>query len=245
MLTLTTLRSHVSHALGGSPATVRVDADDDNATANDIVNQAGRHMFTHPWKFRVRPSVDISTVASQSYVDLPSDVSEIVTARMKDGLNDSIELTSYDKLLLIRNGSLSTGRQFQAAVTYYDSRAVTDTAVALTPRLELAPTPTAVDQISIVYRSQWAKLSADTDVATVPDFAESLLILYVRAFSQGYEEENFIQRVMEVDSSPMFHRTAIQDGMIQPEYGLIDGGHISGVRTGGRLPFDTISDPSS
>lgn len=244
MLTLTTLRSQVSHALGGSPATVRVDDDDDNATANDIVNQAGRHLYTHAWKFRVRPSVDISTAESVSYINLPSDVGEIVTARMKNGLNDSIELTSYDKLLLIRNGSISTGRQFHAAITYYDSRAVADTTVALAPRLELAPTPTGVDDISIVYRAKWAKLSADGDVATVPDFVESLLILYVRAFAQGYEEENFIQRVAEVDASPMFHRTSIQDGMVQPEYGPIDGGHISGARSGGRLPFDTIAGPS-
>lgn len=237
MLTLTNLKSHVTHALGGSPAS--------EITAVDIVNQAGRHMFTYSWKFRVRPSTDISTVSSQSYVDLPTDVGEIITIRMKDGLNDSIELTSYDKLLLIRNGSLSTGRQFHAAISYYDSTAVDNTAVAVKPRLELAPTPTAVDQITLVYRAKWSDLSSDEDIATIPDWAESLLIMYVRAFAQGYEEESFMQRVAEVDSSPMFHRTAIQDGMIQPEYGPLEGGHITSYRTHSRLPFDTISDPSS
>ena len=246
MLTLTNLKSQVTHALGGSPATIREDAD---ATAADIINQAGRHMFTYSWKFRVRPSVDIDTVASQSYVDLDlpahPDVGEIITARMKNGLNDSIELTSYDKLLLIRNGSISTGRQFHAAVTYYNATGVADTSAALSPRLELAPTPTAVDQISILYRAKWTELSSDTDIAAVPDFAESLLVLYVRAFAQGYEEENFIPRVGEVDNSPIFHRVSVQDGMLQPEYGPIDGGHISSYRTSGRLPFDTIGDPTS
>jgi len=235
MLTLTNLKSQVSHALGGSPST--------EITSADIVNQAGRHMFTFSWKFRVRPSTPVTTTASTSYANLPTDVGEIITARMRDGLNDSIELTSYDKLLLIRNGSLSTGRQFHAAVSYYNATGDDSPTAALTPRLELAPTPTAVDTIDIIYRAKWSELSDDDDIAAVPDFAESLLILYVRAFAQGYEEENFIQRVMEVDSSPMFHRTAIQDGMIQPEYGPIDGGHISGARSGGRLPFDTIANP--
>lgn len=237
MLTLTNLKSHVTHALGGTPAS--------EITSTDIVNQAGRHMFSYAWKFRSRPSVDISMVASQSYVDLPSDVGEIITIRMKNGLNDSIELTSYDKLLLIRNGSLSTGRQFHAAISYYDSTGVTDTTIAVTPRLELAPTPTGVDQISIFYRSKWAGLSNDSDIAPVPDWAETLLISYVRAFAQGYEEENFMQRVAEIDQSPLYHRTAVQDGMLLPEYGPIEGGHISSYHTNQRLPFDTIADPSS
>ena len=237
MLTLTNLKSHVTHALGGTPAA--------EITSADIVNQAGRHMFTYSWKFRARPSTDIPTVASQSYIDLPTDVSEIITIRMKDGLNDSIELTSYDKLLLIRNGSLSTGRQFHAAISYYDSTGTESTTVALKPRLELAPTPTAVDQISLVYRAKWPNLSADTDIAPIPEGAESLLIAYVRAFAQGYEEENFMQRVAEIDASPLFHRTSVQDGMIQPEYGPLEGGHIASYRTHSRLPFDTISDPSS
>ena len=163
---------------------------------------------------------------------------------MKDGLNDSIELTSYDKLLLIRNGSLSTGRRYHAAINYYDSTGVDGTTVALQPRLMLAPTPTAVDQMTLVYRSKWPSLASDTDIAAVPDWAEALLILYVRAFAQGYEEENFMQRVAEVDASSMFHRTAIQDGMMQPEYGPIENGHLMSHRTHDRLPFDTIPDLS-
>jgi len=237
MLTLTNLKSHVTHALGGTPAT--------EITSTDIINQAGRHMFSHSWKFRSRPTVEISTVSSQSYVDLPSDVGEIITIRMKDGLNDSIQLTSYDKLLLVRNGSISTGRHFYAAVSYYDSTGVTDTAIAITPRLEIAPTPSAVDRISIFYRVKWPSITEDAEIAPVPDWSESLLIAYVRAFAQGYEEENFMQRVAEVDQSPLFHRTAIQDGMLLPDYGPIEGGHISSYRENGRLPFDTIADPSS
>jgi len=235
MLTLSNLTSHVTHALGGSPSS--------EITAIDIVNQAGRHMFTHAWKFRVRPSHDLATVASQSYVDLPANVGEIVTIRMKDGLNDSVSLTSYDKLLLIRNGSLSTGRSFHAALTYYDKTAVEDTTVAMSPRLELAPTPTAVDTITVFYRANWTELAETTDIVAVPEYAEALLILYVRAFAQGYEEEGLTQRVAEVDASPMFHRTAIQDGMLLPEYGAIDGGHIASLHGGARLPFDTIADP--
>lgn len=237
MLTLTNLKSHVTHALGGTPAS--------EITSADIVNQAGRHMFSYSWKFRSRPTVDMSTVSSQSYVDLPSDVGEIITIRMKNGLNDSIQLTSYDKLLLIRNGSISTGRQFHAAVSYYDSTGVADTTIAVTPRLEIAPTPTAVDQISIFYRAKWPGLTEDASIAPVPDWAEALLIAYVRAFAQGYEEENFMQRVAEIDQSPLYHRTAVQDGMLLPEYGPIEGGHIQSIRDNARLPFDTIADPSS
>jgi hypothetical protein len=231
-LTLSNLKQHVQHSLGGTPS--------DQISEVDIINQAGRHMFTHGWKFRDRPTKEETISADNSFVTLPGDVGEIISIRMKDGLNDSIQLTSYDHVLMVRNGDISTGAHYYATVVWPEPW-FDDTQQY--PRIEIAPTPTADDTITIAYRSAWIELVADGDIAQVPPFAEALLIAYVRAFSQGYEEEGMAQRLVEVELSPVFQRVAVQDGMIQNTYGEIRGGMVGRNREGGRLPFDSIKPP--
>lgn len=232
-LTLASLKLHVQHALGGSPS--------DQISEVDIINQAGRQMFSHLWKFRDRPTIELPIEADQSFASLPGSVGEIISIRMKDGLNDSIELTSYDHMLMIRNGNISTGAHYYATVVWPDPY-LGETQQY--PRLEIAPTPSASDTITLAYRAAWPDLTDDTDTAQVPPFAESVLISFVRAFAQGYEEEGMAQRLVEVEMSPIFHRASVHDGMIQPSYGAIRGGAVGRAREGGRLPFNTISDPS-
>tara|TARA_R110002073_G_scaffold199750_3_gene358866 strand:- start:437 stop:1141 length:705 start_codon:yes stop_codon:yes gene_type:complete len=232
-LTLANLKTHVQHALGGTPS--------DQLSEVDIINQAGRHMFTHGWKFRDRPTTTIQIASNDSFVTLPGDMGEIISVRMEDGLNDSIQLTTYDHVLMVRNGDISTGAHYYATVVWPEPYADDD---QQHPRLEIAPTPTAEDNITLAYRALWSELSADDDIAQVPPFAEALLIFHVRAFAQGYEEEGMAQRLIEVEMSPMFQRVAIQDGMIQNTYGAIRGGMVGRNREGGRLPFNAIQDPS-
>lgn len=229
-LKLSDLKLHVQHVLGGTPS--------DQIGEVNVINQAGRQMFSYPWKFRERPSVELDLNNEEPFVSLPANLGEISSVRMKDGLNDSIELAPFDYVLKIRNGSISSGAHYFAAVVWpeiYDS--VND---LQNPRLELAPTPTGTDKITLAYKASWEELINDDDIAQVPPFAEMTLITYVRAFAQGYEEEGLAQRVAEVEISPIFQRATVQDGMIQPSYGPIRGGMVGRARGEGRLPFNAL-----
>jgi hypothetical protein len=236
-ITFANLKSHVQHALGGTPS--------DQITEADIINQAGRHMFTHDWKFRERPPSTIAITTSNEHVDLPGDLGEIISLRMKDGLNDSIQLTTYDHVLMVRNGDIASGAHYYATVVWPQPYVAGDEDYTkVPPRLEIAPTPTGEDEMSIAYRASWSDLELDTDAAQVPPYAEALLIAYVRAFALGYEEEGLGQRLFEVEAGPLYERASIADGMIQNTYGQIRGGMVSRNREGGRLPFNAVQAPS-
>ena len=232
-ITTADLKNQVQHALGGSPS--------DQISELLIINQAGRHMFSHGWKFRARPTVNLTIVAGTDYVSLPADVGSIISLRMKDGLNDSIELTSYDYVLMIRNGDISTGAHYYATVVW-PAPYINSSGAAQSPRLELAPNPIGTDTIVLAYRAGWSDLDLDADIAQVPAFAEALLIAYVRAFALGYEEEGMAVRLAELEASSLFERVAVQDGLLQPNYGEIKGGMVSRNREAGRLPFNTLPD---
>ena len=232
MATLKQLQDHVEHALGGTPAS--------QLSTVDIVNQAGRHFYSYQWNFRLRGPVDITLSSDSPTVDLPNDLGEIVSVYMKDGLTDSIRLTTIEEVVRTRNSSISTGANYIATVAWPVGGSKDDKP----PMLELAPTPVSADVITLSYLTSWNDLSSPEDVAAVPKHCESSLIQVVRAFAMGYEEENMAQRLMEAEQSPVFSRALSQDGMIQPHYGPIANGVTSSYGNR-RLPFDTVADPTS
>tara|TARA_R100000664_G_scaffold31454_1_gene45060 strand:+ start:489 stop:1187 length:699 start_codon:yes stop_codon:yes gene_type:complete len=232
MATLAQLQSHVEHALGGTPAS--------QLSTTDIVNQAGRHLYGYQWNFRLRGPVDVTLTANLSSVELPNDVGEIVNAYMKDGLTDSIRLTTIQEVVRTRNTSISTGANYIASIVWPEGSAKANKP----PILELAPTPTSADVLTLTYLQSWKELSESTESAAVPQFCESVLVQMVRAFALGYEEENMAQRLLETEQSPLFQRALAHDGLVQPDYGPIMNGVTSSNRNN-RLPFDTIADPTS
>ena len=232
MATLAQLQSHVEHALGGTPAS--------QLSTTDIVNQAGRHLYGYQWNFRLRGPVDITLSANLSSVELPQDMGELVNVYMKDGLTDSIRLTTLEEVVRTRNTSISTGANYIVTIVW----PVANAKATKPPLFEIAPTPTTSDVITLSYLSSWTDLTEPSANAPVPSFCESVLIQMVRAFALGYEEENMTQRLMEVEQSPLFAQAMTHDGMVQPHYGPIMNG-VGTANRNNRLPFDTIANPSS
>lgn len=233
--TLGVLKNQVIHALGGSPASTL-----DIVT---IINQAGRHLFHYPWKFRERPPKVIETNVDVDYVSLHSDMGEITCLKMKDGLTDSIRLTTIDEVVEARNSTISTGANYLAAIVWPEAYGTGQ--AEQFARIELAPTPTAVDEIVVVYKSKWMDFSindSDDTKPSIPLMAEAVLFSFVRAFALGYEEGNLAQRLYEVESSPQFQALSSSDGLIQPEYGPLRNGVVGGWGHS-RLPFDTLPGP--
>lgn len=230
-LLLSTLNNHVQHALGGSVSSL--------LDATQIVNEAGRYMYSHPWKFRERPSETLDFVADASHVDLPVDFGELIAYSTSDGLNRGLAFTTFQDLLLKRSQEIRATGYYYAAISYH--------VVGGTPtsRIDIWPTPTSNEDgaLTIFYRAKWVDLSADADTAHVPPYAESLLIQYVRAFAQGYEEEGMEQRLAAIDSSSMAFMTQQSDGLVQPDYGHIQNGAVASQHAQGRIPFDSIAGP--
>ena len=233
-ITLSSLKSHVRHALGGTPASQLSEA--------GIVNEAGRYMFSVPWKFRERPPATVTMTANQSYVELPTDFGEMISANMSDGLVKSIHFTTMDDLVERRTTAIGQSQEYWAVILHPTSEATTGGAEA--PRMELHPTPTSADSVVVAYRSDWFELTSDEEYAHVPGYAESVLISLVRAFALGYEEDGLEVRVAEVQNGPLFQRLLEKDGIIQPDYGPIKNGALSQVVSGYHLPWDSTSDPS-
>tara|TARA_R110000824_G_scaffold270913_1_gene459408 strand:- start:113 stop:712 length:600 start_codon:yes stop_codon:yes gene_type:complete len=199
-------------------------------------------MFMSLWKFRERPPVTLTFVASQEYVELPGDLGEIIAANMTDGLVRSFTFTSFHDLVQRRSTSTGATNHYWLAVTH--PAPSNDGEPFPSPRLELYPTPTSTDQITIAYRANWVPLVTDSDIALIPDYAESALIALVRAFALGYEEEGMEMRVGEVESGVMWLRLKEKDGLIQPDYGPLRNSALSMSRQGYQLPWDSTANPS-
>jgi len=234
-LTLADLKNQISHVLGGSPSSKIGDL--------TIINEAGRHLFHYQWKFRERPPTSVFTDADVDYVVLPDDVGEVTGLRMKDGLTDSIRLTTIEEVVDVRNTTISTGNNYVAAIVWPVAYSGQQEQF---PRLELAPTPTTEEEITLLYKAKFRDFTSDdqdTSVAKVPPMAEGVFIALVRAIALGYEEENMTQRLMEVEASPVFQRLLVSDGFLQPDYGPLRNGAVGGINQYDRVPFSELPGP--
>jgi hypothetical protein len=173
---------------------------------------------------------------------MPSDFGEIVSANMKDGLVQTFSFTTFDDLLHRRRTNTGATSHYWIAISHPIPE--DDSAEIPPPRLELYPTPTTGDEISIAYRARWRELVNDTDVAAIPDYVESAFVALVRAFALGYEEEGLEVRVAEVEMGPVFIRALEKDGLIQPDYGPIRNGALSMIEPRHNLPWDSTANPS-
>jgi len=233
-ITLATLKQHVQHALGGSVAS--------QLDETSIINEAGRYMFLSPWKFRERPPATLTFVSEQDYVLLPEDFGEVVAANMTDGLVRSFTFTTFQDLVQRRSTSTGVTNHYWIAISH--PAASEEGSAQPAPRMELYPTPTSGDQITVAYRAKWKELSSDGDAALVPDYAESALVSAVRAFALGYEEEGLEMRLAEIENGALWIRLKEKDGLIQPDYGPIRGSALSQIQPSYQLPWNSTADPS-
>jgi len=240
MLTYGNLKSHIVLALGGQPSIVSGMTRDQRIA--EIVNQAGQYLFTKPWRYRERTSRALNTVAQQSWVELPTDVEDILALVSKAGLGWRVELTTPEQMEIIRNmaePALMDGVYYATLSRPWAQANGTSPLSAGSGlpaiRLELYPTPqaSASDALTVRYRASWQTVSdttQETFIIPVPAYAESLLIAYARAFAMAYEDEGLTARLLEIDNGPIFSAAAIKDGIQQRDYGRLLPNRVSPFR---------------
>jgi hypothetical protein len=239
MLTYGDLKNHVLLAIGGRPSTASGQTVAERQA--EIINTAGEHLFTHPWKFR-EATATVTTVVSQSYVALPSDFAELT------------QVWKQDQPLWIQSPEeVETARQTNYPDLTWRAYVKTVLPTTLAPtqsfRLELYPTPTSAESLNVLYRTGWQSVTSSTatsEVISIPKHVEATLISYVRAVAEAYEDGQQSQRFAEIEAGPIFGAAKQKDGMVQSHFGQVQPNlWRSGTRNGpGFIILNPVQNPS-
>lgn len=235
MLTYVDLRNHVLLAIGGRPSTASGQTVAQRQA--EIVNIAGEHLFSHPWRFRESTAL-LSLTASQAYVSLPADFSDLMTA-WKD--ETPMAIVTPEVLENFRLNQFADW-QYKAAVKWVSGD---------TYRLELHPTPltSEVDVVKVLYRTRWQGVTSATPDATaisIPRHVEGVLIAYVRAVAESYEDGQQSQRFAEIEAGPVFGGAKQKDGMAQSHFGQLGRNvwRASGAHDAAFVMMNPLQNPS-
>jgi hypothetical protein len=214
MLTYGDLKNHVLLAIGGRPSTASGQTVAQRQA--EIVNIAGEHLFTHPWKFR-EATTTVNTVVSQAYVALPSDFAELTQVWKQD---QPLWIQSPEEVETARQTNFPdlTWRAYVKTIV------PTQAAPTQSYRLELYPTPTSIEALKVLYRNGWTSVASDTadsTVISIPKHVEATLISYVRAVAESYEDGGQSQRFAEIEAGPIFGAAKQKDGMVQNHFGQV------------------------
>jgi hypothetical protein len=216
MLYYKDLTNHVLLAIGGRPSTAAGQTVAERQA--EIINQAGEHLFGYQWTFRQATAM-LSTTSGQQYVLLPADFSELIAAWSG---TLPLLITNQDEVENTRSSDFDS-----YGTRGYVKAVVPTTAVPTqTYQLQIYPTPDSneVNKIKITYRTGWQRVSTanlPTDVISIPLYLEALLVLYVRAITESYEDGQQSQRLAEIEAGTLFGTAQRKDGMLQAHFGQL------------------------
>jgi hypothetical protein len=226
-LTLAQLKGYARLAVGGSPSTAPGVTEADRLV--EIVNGAGEHLFSRPWRWRERTAGGFDLTADQAFINLHQDGSgntiqldEIISIKPADLLKFTIDLVAPAKFEEFKRTSVETSLFYVATI----SRDVNTSSGLGNPRLDIYPTPTTTedDAIFIRYREGWpgyTTSSSESDTVPVTTFVEQLLIEYVRAFAEGSEDGTTQARLIAIDSGPLLDQALRKDGITANDGGSL------------------------
>jgi len=201
---------------------------------------------------------NVSGTIEFPYVNLPSDFGDLIALEM-NSTYACVFLTSLEEVISMRLRNVAVNaNHYRAAVVQPGQTAATS--VLPVARLELDHAPTAADPdvMFVMYRRSWTTLSTDTHYAEVPEWAEDLLVEYIRAFAEGYmnrhgDSQGILpvvttsDRLADIDTGPLFKMTKEYDGLIQSDYGPTgDGpaGHPYHATTWRSRTSGAVADPA-
>lgn len=238
-LTVTQCADWIRLTLGGTPS--------GTAGVLDLVNLAGMHLVGMTrWRFLEGADVLLSTVASQEYIDLPSNFSSPLSI-CGVSINADIAWRSREVLARMRQDYVVTdnGGQYFVAVEHAAATGSTPP----TARLSIYPAPpnTEADVFRLTYRAGWAKLTSDADYVPIPIWAEALFLRILGAFARGFhrEEQGSVDaRLAEIQAGPIFSAAVKEDKTKQIDHGPMRGAiHQSGWRDGNFPRYWTSTGP--
>ena len=219
-LTLANLKAYAVQALGGGDPSVIITSAD--ATKQEIVNQAGRLLFSlNAWHWREREPGSVTLTQSQAYSTLPADFANLV-AYGSGTTETTFNITTFDDIAWKR-GQSGTPVSGKFWFTVVQPNAGAASAALEVARLEWYPTPGATPPtLNYWYRRKWVDLTSDTDVAKVPTWIELLLVECVRAVAIGSEKGDTNERVTALMSGPIYAAAASEDARLRPDWNRVE-----------------------
>mgnify|MGYP003141202951 FL=1 len=257
-LTYADAKAHVLLACGGDPSTTSAFTVPQRIA--QILNFAGHHLYSHAWNWRERTAANLSFEADgdtvRDYVTLPDDVGTILNVYPNGNTFRRVFLISPEAFSRFESDNLT----ITDAVFYVTlARAKpgndgTDANKQPARRLDIYPTPNAPETgaLSVRYRAEFVEVAStqvDTTAQEIPveSFCEALYLEYVRAFAEGGEVGDTLQRVAMVDASPLLQEAMRRDGVETPNYGPLPMAVRGRTTSYGGLNFfpnGNIPDPS-
>ena len=247
-------KAHVLLACGGDPSTTSHMTVPKRIA--QILNFAGHHLYSHAWTWRERTAKNLTLTENQDFIPLPDDVGTILNVYPNGNTFRRVFLISPEAFSRFESDNLT----ITDAVFYVTlSRAKpgddnTSTNQQPPRRFDIYPTPrtTQADAFSIRYRAEFqdvlsTQVDADTGFIPVESFCEALYLEYVRAFAEGGEIGDTLQRVAIIDASPLLQEAMRRDGVETPNYGPLPMAVRGRTTSYGGLNFfpnGNIPDPS-
>jgi hypothetical protein len=208
-------------ALGGKPHPV--------LSTIQLTNMAGKHLVSMTrWRYLESETALLDTVASQEYIDLPTNYSESKSLMPVSSASvNPVQWVTRDVFNEAKSQALTTAGYMYATV----ETVAGDEDTPPTPRLAVYPAPasTVTGAYSLVYRAGWTSVTDQQDYIQVPDNAiQTLFIAVLQTYARGlqrHERATLTQNLLELSDprSPLFRNALKEDRSKQTSHGRIVG----------------------
>lgn len=160
----------------------------------DVANEAGEWCTSlRQWNFLRRPPLGFNTVMNQEFVDLPANLSGLITGQRRALSGIGIALTDVEVIASMRAGNtipMGAGLLYGAPVMVEPPAA----GPCMHYRLELYPTPNAaiVNAFYLVYRAGWRELVTPADHVALPGWMHRAYIEAVVGHVRAYTKADLV-----------------------------------------------------
>lgn len=181
------------------------------------------------WEWMQNNTATVTLVAGQGYVELPTDVRDVVSVQRSAGLSQWFAPATLPEIQLARASSTL----IQATLWHHTREVYSGSTRTFRARLELYPTPTTADAatpVSLVYHARIPRVSADDDQIIIPDWLDPIFEELVVAVAQAREEPELggvEQRVAPLLDGRLFRIAAERDGSLHDMGGPWSGGAVN------------------
>lgn len=177
------------------------------------------------WEWMQNNTATLTPTVGQSYVELPTDVRDVVGMNRATSLGQVFIPATLDEITRARASSAGID-----SVLWYHAREVYSGATrTFRARLDLYPTPTTADPITLVYHARIPRVSADDDLIQLPDWLDPLFEELCCAVARGREEPELgtaSTRAAAVLNGLTFRQAVERDGMLHDMGAPWSGGAV-------------------
>lgn len=196
----------------------------------EIANEAGEWLYgIEEWASLQRPLAELSLVAGQEWITLPTDFGRLVSDRIttRTGFGHTLRLETIDVVRDARSSNpAGNSLAYVGCITHSGPGLAGLRSMA---RLDIGPVPGAgaADVFLLAYKAGWREVADGSDHILVPSWMESVYVEAATAFVGGREQEEdgrLEDRLDRLLGSSLMLALRNRDLSIHAELGPLRGG---------------------